>query len=248
MIASVVARISPVMAISDFQEFGTNVLQCVFMRLSHMCVTTIAGKEAIRQSLFSQGSGGSISWLREEKQKWERETTTLYMALPKTIFFSDEGGGDKLYGYRGDDRLDGDSGNDTLYGGLGNDTLYGGEGNDVLVGGRGADLLNGGAGHDRFVFAATESGVEKVIRGFAINDVIDLSKIDANSRIPGNQQFRLLAPDQEFTGNPGEIRKTLGYEPGRPTILDLDVNGDRKSDLTIKVFSDNFINSEDIIF
>lgn len=121
------------------------------------------------------------------------------------------GGNDVLFGLGGSDTLSGDDGNDTLNGGDGIDALFGGTGNDTLNGGNGNDLLHGGAGRDILtggggVFAfdtfaynfASESlpGVlnRDVItdfngRGALLGDRIDLSAIDANALLAGNQAF-----------------------------------------------------------
>ena len=82
--------------------------------------------------------------------------------------------------------------------------LCGGDGNDRLQGGAGGDILIGGKGADTFVFTAlTDSSPTSgsdAIRGgdggrafegigSADGDRIDLSAIDANSVVAGNQAF-----------------------------------------------------------
>ena len=106
-------------------------------------------------------------------------------------------GADQLFGDEGLDLLNGGSGNDTLSGGVGRDTLNGGVDADVLIGGRDADRLIGGYGADTFSFvAATDLGFghTDVIEDFSRNqaDKIDLSGIDANDTLRGNQAFRLV--------------------------------------------------------
>lgn len=95
------------------------------------------------------------------------------------------------------------SGGDTLLGnGLAN-TFRGGAGADRLQGGGGADILIGGAGADVFAFtASTDSGGFAIdtLRagdgglafdgpGATLSDKIDLSAIDANTAVAGNQAF-----------------------------------------------------------
>ena len=79
-----------------------------------------------------------------------------------------------------------------------NDTLIGNAGANVLTGGAGRDLLTGGAGNDTFDYnAASDSPVgaaRDLIFGFSGNgaaagDRIDLSTIDANAVLFGNQAF-----------------------------------------------------------
>jgi Ca2+-binding RTX toxin-like protein len=116
-----------------------------------------------------------------------------------------------LSGLDGDDTLDGGNGNDKLLGGNGNDTLDGDWGNDILVGGRGLDTLLGGTGGDLFVWTDTnETGLTAatadVITDFnaAQGDRIDLSGIDANAYVDGDQAFTFIG-NAAFSGNPGEL-------------------------------------------
>ncbi|WP_302466833.1 calcium-binding protein [Teichococcus coralli] len=111
---------------------------------------------------------------------------------------SGRGNADILSGLGGDDTLQGGGGDDRLDGGAGNDILLGGEGNDILIGGPGADTLTGGAGNDRFVFANGDVGLgaaRDVITDFnatAYTDLLDLSGIDANTGLDGDQAFVLI--------------------------------------------------------
>lgn len=106
-------------------------------------------------------------------------------------------GTDVLRGSNGDDVLRGGNDRDTLAGGAGDDLLRGGDQNDLLWGGLGRDRLIGETGRDTFVYrAAAESpnGRPDVIRGFDLpgsgnGDRIDLSAIDANTGVAGNQAF-----------------------------------------------------------
>lgn len=86
--------------------------------------------------------------------------------------------------------------NDVVDSGLGNDTLPNGAGNDTLVGGGGTDQLTGGAGADSFVFnAITETAstsARDVILHFEAGDKINLSGIDANSSVSGDQAFSFI--------------------------------------------------------
>jgi Ca2+-binding RTX toxin-like protein len=143
---------------------------------------------------------------------------------------------DKLYGNSGDNKLSGDAGNDLLDGGRGNDTLEGGAGNDILDGGRGADDLTGGAGADTFVFENTSdstvsSAGRDTIHDFSgtSGDRIDLSAIDANTRVSGNQAFTFIGTSG-FTGKAGELNYS---KQGTDTYVYGDTNGDKKADFAI---------------
>jgi Ca2+-binding RTX toxin-like protein len=102
-----------------------------------------------------------------------------------------------LFGLFGNDSLFGGFGNDLLNGGVGNDHLNGSFGNDALIGGLGADTLIGGFGADRFIFQTTaDSPFPAVAFGDRIldftraqGDRIDVSAIDANAGLLGNQAF-----------------------------------------------------------
>ena len=80
-----------------------------------------------------------------------------------------------------------------MFGGSGNDKINGGGGDDVLHGGGGADILTGGAGSDTFRFYRTEEsklGAVYTITDFTSGiDIIDLSRIDADITLDGNQAF-----------------------------------------------------------
>jgi serralysin len=97
--------------------------------------------------------------------------------------------------------LTGDAGDDFLYGGGGNDRLLGGAGNDRLIGGDGVDFFTGGAGRDTFVgeLNATEVSsklglisVDVIVDYAAGSDTLDLSGIDANALVAGDQAFQLI--------------------------------------------------------
>lgn len=102
---------------------------------------------------------------------------------------------DRMYGQGGNDKMSGDDGRDFLDGGIGNDTINGGRGNDMIVGGAGIDTLTGGLGADTFVF----NSLNDVARYDRITDFqhgvdkIDVSAIDANPDIEGNQAFKFVS-------------------------------------------------------
>ena len=125
-----------------------------------------------------------------------------------------------LDGMAGNDKLWGRFGNDSLRGGDGDDLLYGEGGNDRIDGGAGQDKLTGGAGADLFVFraAADTSRLksDKLLDFQSGVDKIDLSQIDANTTVAGDQAFVWRMSD---TG-PASLWFNNGYLYG-----DLDANG-----------------------
>ncbi len=147
-------------------------------------------------------------------------------------------GDDLLRGQNGDDRLIGGLHNDILVGGSGNDRLSGGSGRDVLTGGIGADKLSGGAGTDRFVFTAVKDSTvastgRDTIEDFSrkARDKIDLSAIDANTLLKGNQAFSFIGTDA-FHNKAGELRyETMSGQ----TYVYGDVDGDGVADFSAQL-------------
>lgn len=134
--------------------------------------------------------------------------------------------GDSLTGGLGGDVLNGEGGGDTLNGGDESDTLSGEEGADVLIGGRGADVLIGGAGADRFVFSdaadSPATGRDFVFDFRVGEDLLDLSAVDANTLMAGDQAFQLVG---QFTGRAGELVVQFDVNTGRALVVG-DTNGD----------------------
>ncbi|MBP1860823.1 calcium-binding protein [Rhizobium herbae] len=143
------------------------------------------------------------------------------------------------------ERLSGSSHADTLYGngsanllagGSGNDVLNAASGNDTINGGLGADDMWGGAGADTFDFnALTDTTVALAGRDSIFDfsgtggDRLDLSTIDANATVSGDQAFTYLGT-AIFTGTAGELRY---IKQASDTYIYGDVNGDKKVDFAI---------------
>jgi Ca2+-binding RTX toxin-like protein len=126
----------------------------------------------------------------------------------------------------------GGSRNDVITGSSVNNTLNGGGGTDRLTGGGGADRLAGGVGADVFRYLTiTDSNVTAANRDTIVDfngragDRIDLSSIDANSRLSGDQVFNFIGT-ASFSGVFGQLRFASG-------ILSADTNGDRSADFAI---------------
>lgn len=112
--------------------------------------------------------------------------------------------------------------------------LDGGAGNDTLAAGAGADTLTGKAGADRFDFnritdsgpgAATRDTVGDFQQG---RDLLDLSTIDANTMIGGNQTFNFIGA-AAFNA-PGQVR---AVQAGSNTIVQVSNDGDINPDMAI---------------
>ena len=154
-------------------------------------------------------------------------------------------GNDKLYGYAGRDHLSGGPGNDKLYGYRGSDHLSGGDGSDLLRGGMGKDNLVGGADGDVFAFRSTaEAGkgwLRDEIRDFSHSqgDKIDLSGIDANTNLSGNQAFSFI-DTKAFSGHAGQLQYLNGVIAG-------DVDGDKAADFQIEITKDHALGLGDFL-
>jgi Ca2+-binding RTX toxin-like protein len=163
-------------------------------------------------------------------------------------------------GSLGDDRIEGGGGDDSLMGdahffvvqggwvgdSAGNDTLVGGDGNDTLLGGSGNDLLSGGDGADVFVFRAITEGADLIAdldKHHRKGDVIDLSAIDADATLAGDQAFVLAK--KGLTGQAGEAALVYDKDTGLTSLM-LDLDGDAVADHTIFIAGkfenfDNFV-------
>ncbi|MFT3974569.1 MAG: sulfatase-like hydrolase/transferase [Amaricoccus sp.] len=143
-------------------------------------------------------------------------------------------GADVLRGGDGNDVMGGGAGKDTLSGGTGNDRLLAGAGNDVLWGGRGADQLSGGEGRDTFAFrSGSESPAtgSDTLDGFDApgagnGDRIDVSAIDANTAVAGNQSFA-------FGGSAGRHLRVV--DQGRYTVVLANTDSDRAVELRLVI-------------
>jgi Ca2+-binding RTX toxin-like protein len=117
-------------------------------------------------------------------------------------------------------------------------------GNDILVGGLGRDQLVGGPGQNRYDFnAVAETGVQfasrDVITTFRHGDKIDLSDIDANPILAGDQAFTFIG-SAAFGSQAGQLRFSEGgvSPTGVKTYVILaDVNGDAIADFGIQLYT-----------
>jgi Ca2+-binding RTX toxin-like protein len=98
----------------------------------------------------------------------------------------------QLFGGEGNDRLAARGGTDNLLvGNQGEDRLYGSSGEDRMIGGIGDDFLRGRGGADEFVFMGLREADRDRIFDFHIGeDKVDLSAVDANKFMSGNQAFQ----------------------------------------------------------
>jgi hypothetical protein len=136
------------------------------------------------------------------------------------------------------------SGSFRLWGGAAADVLRGGGGNDLIYGGNGGDTLQGGAGSDIFRYQNTtesQSGVgnfDTILDFVHGTDKIDLSFIDANIWVDGNQAF-LPMDSNEFSGlGDGELRYFQSDALNNIWQVEGDTDGNGFADFVILVTVD----------
>lgn len=143
----------------------------------------------------------------------------------------------------------GSDGNDTIFGTAGANKLVGGKGDDLLVGLGGTDKLFGGEGNDVFAFvslkdspAAANHDVISVFdnAGPTAGDRIDLHVI--NEALGFDIHF--LGVGVAFDGHRGALRAVWTVNQ---TIVQLDANGDRKSDFAITIDGHQNLDTSDFI-
>ena len=155
-------------------------------------------------------------------------------------------GANTLLGYGGLDTLRGEGGNDTMWGGSDEDYMLGGSGNDFMAGGPDSDYLEGGSGNDTFYWEYSWDSVGNdrdtiadftSLSGEGADDQLDLSEIDANLFVEGNQAF-VLNTSYEPLGVAGDLWFSVPIS--RPdgtynTIIYGDVNGDSIADFELLI-------------
>ena len=120
-----------------------------------------------------------------------------------------------------------------LFAGAGDDVLVGGANADTLYGGLGFDTMTGGGGNDVFRYnlaSESTSAARDGIQDFTLGDKIDLSRIDANTLLGGDQAFSFIG-NAAFSNQAGQLR----YESiaGPIWLVQGDTNGDNVSDFEL---------------
>lgn len=156
---------------------------------------------------------------------------------------------DAINGLGGDDDIRGNAGDDYLFGGTGTDILRGGTGDDTLVGWPGADELIGGRGADIFVFTAASDSTfashDRILWGDGAapmegvgvrgGDRIDVSTLEANLNVSGNQAFRFGETD---------IQGLSLYNSGRDTVVRANTDEDAAYEFFLRI-QDGSVTAQD---
>lgn len=160
----------------------------------------------------------------------------------------------------------GGSGNDVIIGNGASNVLNGGAGDDVLMGRDGDDILIGGVGNDLFVIEQDDSGTGAnampvdVIADWHAGEIIDLSAIDANLNVAGDQAFTMTNK-----ANPGigqitvrtfgninaaqnalgiDIETPEGYATGKITVILGENDGTAGADFAVVLLDQKGIGTE----
>ncbi|MBE8967882.1 M10 family metallopeptidase C-terminal domain-containing protein [Nostocales cyanobacterium LEGE 12452] len=138
----------------------------------------------------------------------------------------------------GNDSITGSAADNVINTGSGNDTINGGNGNDILIGGAGTDRITDGGGDDIYKYFSTSESQVGVARDILTDftpgfDKIDLSAIDSELSLLGNQAFKFIGT-AAFTGGAGEVRY---FASGSNLFVQAEINGDGNilADLEIQV-------------
>jgi hypothetical protein len=224
-------------------------------------------------------SGGTQHYLGMALEQWPYETGSIGASGEWNDIWGGNGlwsviefdgligtaGSDRIAGSNIDEYFYGGSGNDKLYGGAGNDDLYGGSGNDLLKGDAGRDILQGdagkdtmfgGAGADTFVFTLSKDSSANGSRADIIKDfkqgvdLIDLSAIDASTKLRGNNEFTFDGTSSFGTKKEGDIYYKQFDEAGTKndyTMVFIDTDNDRGAEMSIKLMGLHDLTASDFI-
>ena len=146
--------------------------------------------------------------------------------------------------------LDGTHLNDVIIGNGNANVIHGGKGADEIHGGTRGDILSGGPGNDTFVYDSIYDSV-RLVRHDEITDLghghdtIDLSAIDANALVAGDQAFHLVHHVHHKAGELKLVYHHTGALAGKTTIQGY-TNNDHIPDLFI-VLDGNHHNFTDFV-
>jgi len=130
----------------------------------------------------------------------------------------------------------------------GTDTLYGvenvttGSGADRIIASNAVNVMDGGSGNDVFVFNSAQAADGDTILNFEAGDKIDLSGIDANAGISGNQAFTLVngTPTAGQIGISHEVR-----EDGEFTVITGNTDADGEPEFRISITGNHNLTAGD---
>lgn len=181
-------------------------------------------------------AGGGIDTLQKADNIWLGGQIEHLQLLGVGDFNGSGTAGDNaLYGNTGDNVLVAFGGDDFLFGNDHEDIMSGGLGSDTLNGGNGGDTMAGGGDADMFYYesvlnSGTSLASRDRINDFAAGDKINLSSVDADAGLAGDQAFVL---DTNGSFSAGEIRQTV--EQGVHLLLEFNTDADAAAEMAIQL-------------
>ncbi|TWH32175.1 MULTISPECIES: peroxidase family protein [unclassified Aminobacter] len=119
-----------------------------------------------------------------------------------------------------------------------------GSGNDTIVASEAINVMDGGLGNDTFRFVSAAAANGDTIMGFQPGDRIDLSGIDANQGLSGNQSFTLVSG--AFTGAAGELLITHENRDGVDyTVVQGNTSGGNQADFKFSIKGSHDLTASD---
>ena len=107
------------------------------------------------------------------------------------------------------------------------------------------NVMEGGAGSDVFRFTRAQAADGDTILDFEPGDRLDLSGIDANTAVDGNQSFT-IASGSQFTASAQLLVTYETRADGDYTIVSGNVNGDAEADFQISLKGSHTLNPGNI--
>jgi Ca2+-binding RTX toxin-like protein len=124
-----------------------------------------------------------------------------------------------------------------VFGGLVDDTIVASRNNDFLQGNGGLDTLTGGLGADIFRYLSasdsTVAAADKILDFTPGTDKIDLSRIDANSHVAGDQAFSWIGSTAFAGGGAASAGQLRAYQSGQSWFVEGDIDGNGSADFRI---------------
>jgi hypothetical protein len=105
--------------------------------------------------------------------------------------------------------------------------------------------MDGGAGEDTFVFPTIQAVNGDRILGFEPGDKIDLSGIDADATVAGNQSFTLISGGAATAA--GELAVSFETRDGNDvTVIRGNVSGNADADFELEIEGHHELNNQNL--
>ena len=238
---------------------GTSAAQALFGSSHHDTLFGHDGDDTLDGGAGADTLNGGLGF---DLLRYATSQAAVQIDLSANSAAGGDAAGDQIAGFEAvtgsafGDWLAGDGGGNWIGGLAGNDTITGGEGSDTLAGGGGRDRLTGGLNGDHFIFGAvrdvsTRTNATDTITDFRRGqDKIDLSAIDASTRLDGNNSFTFDKTRAFGTSPEGDIyykKFNLAGTRNDFTLVYIDTDADRAAEGVIKVMGLHNLTAADFI-